>query len=90
MKTEVQNNRKANEESMRRERTLLQHEVDILNQKLTQELLSLKDDLKGMFDDRKMAVRQEQRAMESAVSLPSSKEHEIRKREPNFKTDPRT
>ena len=54
---------------MRRERTLLQHEVDILNQKLTQELMTLKDDLKGMFDDRKMAVRQEQRAMESAVSF---------------------
>lgn len=52
---------------MRRERTLLQHEVDILNQKLTQELLTLKDDLKGMFDDRKMAVRMEQRAMESKV-----------------------
>jgi hypothetical protein len=52
---------------MRRERTLLQHEVDILNQKLTQELLSLKDDLKGMFDDRRMAVRMEQRTMESKV-----------------------
>lgn len=52
---------------MRRERTLLQHEVDILNQKLTQELLTLKDDLKGMFDDRKMTVRQEQRTMETGV-----------------------
>ena len=52
---------------MRRERTLLQHEVDILNQKLTQELLTLKDELKGMFDDRKMDVRMEQRAMESKV-----------------------
>lgn len=55
---------------MRRDRTLLQHEVDILNQKLTQELLILKDDLKGMFDDRKMAVRMEQRSMESAVCFP--------------------
>ncbi|KAK6595458.1 moz protein represents a chromatin-associated acetyltransferase [Botrytis cinerea] len=53
LKSEIQNNRKASEEKMRRERTLLQHEVDILNQKLTQELLTLKDDLKGMFDDRK-------------------------------------
>jgi hypothetical protein len=60
--------RRANEEKMRRERILLQHEVDILNQKLTQELLSLKDDLNGMFNDRKMAVRMDQRAMESAVS----------------------
>lgn len=52
---------------MRRERTLLQHEVDILNQKMTQELLALRDELKGMFDDRKMDVRMEQRAMESKV-----------------------
>lgn len=55
---------------MRRERTLLQHEVDILNQKMTQELLALKDELKGMFDDRKMDVRMEQRAMESKVREP--------------------
>lgn len=67
LKAEIQNNRKANEEKMRRERTLLQHEVDILNQKLTQELLTLKDDLKGMFDDRKMTVRQEQRTMETGI-----------------------
>jgi hypothetical protein len=52
---------------MRRERTLLQHEVDILSQKLTQELLTLKDDLKGMFDDRKIAVKMEQRAIDSKV-----------------------
>lgn len=55
---------------MRRERTLLMHEVEILNQKLTQELLGLKDELKGMFDDRKMAVRMEQRDVERAVRLP--------------------
>jgi len=45
----------------------LQHEMDILSQKLTQDSLTLKDDLKGMFNDRKMAVRMEQRAMESAI-----------------------
>ena len=69
LKTEVQNIRRVNDETMRRERTLLQHEVDILNQKLNQELLTLKDELKGMFDDRKMTVRTEQRAMESGVCL---------------------
>ena len=52
---------------MRTERAHLQHECDILNQKLTQDSLTLKDDLKGMFNDRKMAVRMEQRAMESAI-----------------------
>lgn len=70
MKTEVYNQRKANDEKMRRERTTLQHEVDILGQKLGQDLLTLRDDLKGMFDDRKMSVRQEQRAAESAVRFP--------------------
>jgi PleD family two-component response regulator len=34
---------------------------------MTQELLALRDELKGMFDDRKMDVRMEQRAMESKV-----------------------
>lgn len=72
---------------MRRERTLLQHEVDILNQKLTQELLTLKDDLKGMFDDRKMIVRQEQRTMETAVRLSSNL---ILSFFPNKNIDPRT
>jgi hypothetical protein len=54
---------------MRRERTLLQHEVDTLNQKLTQELLMLKDELQGMFNDRKMTVRMEQREKDSSVSV---------------------
>jgi hypothetical protein len=68
LRTEIENSRRAKEEKMRRERTLLQHEVEILNQKLNQELMVLKDDLRGMFNDRKMAVRTEQRTMESSVS----------------------
>ena len=52
---------------MRGERAHLQHEVEILNQKVTQENANLKDELKGWFDDRKMAVRMEQRAMESQI-----------------------
>ncbi|ETS76069.1 hypothetical protein PFICI_13013 [Pestalotiopsis fici W106-1] len=62
----VNNQRKADEES-RQQRTLLQHEVDILNQKLSQDLMTLRDDVKGMFNDRKMAVREEQRRMEGAI-----------------------
>ncbi|KAI9838459.1 MAG: hypothetical protein M1837_002481 [Sclerophora amabilis] len=67
LRTEIQNNRKAETDKMRTERGQLQHEVDILNQKLTQELLTLKDELRGMFNDRRMAVRMEQRAMESSI-----------------------
>lgn len=68
LSAEVSNNRKAGDEVARQQRTLLQHEVDILSQKLTQDLMTLRDDVKGMFNDRKMVVREEQRRMEGAVS----------------------
>lgn len=67
LKTEIGNGRKSQIERMRTERAQLQHEVDILGQRLGQETGTLKDELKGLFDDRKMAVRQEQRLMETKV-----------------------
>jgi hypothetical protein len=67
LKTEIGNSRKSGNERMRTERAQLQHEVDILGQRLGQETGTLKDELKGLFDDRKMAVRQEQRHMETKV-----------------------
>ncbi|KAI0123839.1 hypothetical protein BJ170DRAFT_97900 [Xylariales sp. AK1849] len=67
LSTEVVNNQRAADESARQQRTLLQHEVDILGQKLSQDLMTLKDDVKGMFNDRKMAVREEQRRTEGAI-----------------------
>lgn len=67
LKTEVTSRRKAEQEKMRTERTQLQHEMEILNQKLGQESAAMKDELRGMFDDRKMAVRNEQRNTESKV-----------------------
>ncbi|KAF2770767.1 hypothetical protein EJ03DRAFT_326109 [Teratosphaeria nubilosa] len=67
LKTEVMSRRKAEQEKMRTQRTQLQHEVEILSQRLGQETAALKDELKGMFDDRKMSVRNEQRGMESKV-----------------------
>lgn len=67
LKTEVTTRRRSEQEKMRTERTQLQHEVDILSQRLGQDTAALKDELKGMFDDRRMAVRNEQRDMESKV-----------------------
>ena len=67
LKTEIGNLRRGEAEKWRTERNQLQHEVDILGQKLGQETGSVKDGLKGLFDDRKMAVRQEQRSMETKV-----------------------
>lgn len=52
---------------MATQRAHLQHEVDILSQKASQEALTLKDDLRGMLNDRRMDVRMEQQARDSAI-----------------------
>jgi hypothetical protein len=75
LRTEIGNARKAENERMRTERNQLQHEVDILGQKMGQETSHLKDDLRGLFDDRKMAVRQEQRVKETMVDSPVPLSH---------------
>ncbi|KAJ4418151.1 hypothetical protein N0V82_005726 [Gnomoniopsis sp. IMI 355080] len=67
LSTEVKNNRRIADEALRQQRTMLQHEVDNTTQMLNQELLTLNDNVRGMFNDRKMAVREEQKAAESAI-----------------------
>ncbi|KAK3504520.1 hypothetical protein B0T13DRAFT_6466 [Neurospora crassa] len=67
LSTEVKNNRRVADEQLRQQRTHLLHEVDILTQRLNQELLTLNDNVRGMFNDRKMAVREEQKAVESRI-----------------------
>ncbi|KAF6793059.1 MOZ protein represents a chromatin-associated acetyltransferase [Colletotrichum sojae] len=71
--TEVKNNQKLGDEEMRQKRTLLQHEIDILTQSLNQELVTLNDNVRGMFNDRKMAVREEQKAVDSKIQQISYK-----------------
>ena len=72
LSTEVKNNRRVADEQLRQQRTHLLHEVDILTQRLNQELLTLNDNVRGMFNDRKMAVREEQKAVDSRVGSSSS------------------
>ncbi|KAL7626589.1 hypothetical protein AAE478_003361 [Parahypoxylon ruwenzoriense] len=67
LSAEVKKNRRAADETTRQQRTQVQHEVDILTQRMSQDLMTLKDDVKGMFNDRRMNVREEQRTMESAI-----------------------
>lgn len=52
---------------MATQRAHLQHEVDILSQKASQDSLALKDDLRGMLNDRKMAVRMQHQARDSKI-----------------------
>jgi hypothetical protein len=70
LSAEVQNRRRTADEAMRQQRTLLQHEVDILTQSLTQELRSLDDNVRGMFNDRKQAVREEMKGVDGKVRQP--------------------
>ncbi|KAH0543336.1 hypothetical protein FGG08_002292 [Glutinoglossum americanum] len=67
LRTEIQNSRAHEAEQLRSARNRLQHEVDILNQRLDQELAALREELKGLFGDRRMAVRMEQREMEGRI-----------------------
>lgn len=69
LSTEVRNNRRLQDEHMRQQRMHLQYEVDNLTQSLNREVLTLNDNVRGMFNDRKMAVREEQNSVESAVRL---------------------
>ncbi|KAK1751599.1 hypothetical protein QBC47DRAFT_350706 [Echria macrotheca] len=73
LSTEVKNNRRVADEHLRQQRTLLQHEADILTQQLNQELAKLNDSVRGMFNDRRMAVREEQKAVDSRIQQISYK-----------------
>ncbi|KAL5612580.1 hypothetical protein BROUX41_004325 [Berkeleyomyces rouxiae] len=64
---EVKQTRRVADEQMRRERTHLQHELDILSQSLGQEISSMNDAVKGMVDDRSMSRREEHKARDSAI-----------------------
>lgn len=65
--TEIMTKRRAEAERARTERTRLEHEVDILSQRMSQDAGNMKDELKGMFDDRKMGVQNEQLHIERKI-----------------------
>jgi hypothetical protein len=54
-------------ERQRTSRTQLQHEVDILNMRITQELAKMNDDLKGMWNDHKMTTREQQQGQDTGI-----------------------
>lgn len=74
MRNEIQNDRKTQIDQLRMEGASIQQEFDLLNQKFLEDIMSLKDELNGLFNDRKMVTRAEQRAMENKVFFPFSEE----------------
>ncbi|KAL8771276.1 MAG: hypothetical protein Q9209_003181 [Squamulea sp. 1 TL-2023] len=67
LRTEISNLRKTSQRTSSTQLAHLTHETEILGQRLTQESSALKDELKGMLNDRRMAVRMEQQAVEQRV-----------------------
>lgn len=63
----LQTARNSEVQRQRASRGQLEHEIDILSQRLTQELSGMKDDIKGMFNDHKMTTREQQRTIDTSV-----------------------
>lgn len=63
----LQTARNSEVQRQRASRTQIEHESDILSQRTNQELAGMKDEIKGMFNDHKMATREQQRAIDTSV-----------------------
>lgn len=63
----LQTARNSEVQRQRASRGQLEHETDILSQRLTQELSGMKDEIKGMFNDHKMVTREQQRSIDTSV-----------------------
>ncbi|KAK6367927.1 hypothetical protein LTS17_010079 [Exophiala oligosperma] len=68
MKTTLQTTRHSETLTQRSQRAQLQHEYDILNQKVTQDLMNLKEELKGLFNDRKLNLQEDKRKIDGRIS----------------------
>lgn len=67
LQSSLQTSRNSEMQRQRASRTQLQHETDIVSQRLNQELAGLKDDIRGMFNDHKMTTREQQRSIDTSV-----------------------
>jgi hypothetical protein len=68
LRTTLEASRQAEVQRQRTQRAHLTHEADILNQKMTQDLLTLKEEMKAMFHNRKMAVQEDKRNLDGKIS----------------------
>ncbi|EFW19081.1 conserved hypothetical protein [Coccidioides posadasii str. Silveira] len=67
LRNSIQTSRNAEIQAQRAQRAQLQHEVDILTQKMTQELSGLNDSLKEMFNDQKISTKELQRSQDTGI-----------------------
>lgn len=67
LKTTMQTSRFMEAQKQRSQRAQLQHEFDILNQKVTQDIMTMREELKGMFNDRKLGLQEEKRQVDGKI-----------------------
>ncbi|KAK6541704.1 hypothetical protein TWF694_007497 [Orbilia ellipsospora] len=67
LKTEIETIRRTALDKTRIDRAQIQHDYELLEQKLNEDLMNLKDEVSSLFNDRKIVTRQEQRAMEVKI-----------------------
>ncbi len=67
LRTTLQTSRQTEVQRQRTQRAHVSHEADILNQKMTQDLMTLKEDMKAMFHNRKMAVQDDKRDLDGKI-----------------------
>lgn len=65
--TTLQTQRHSEMLKQRSGRAQLQHEFDLLNQKVTQDLMTMREELKGMFNDRKLGLQEEKRKIDGRI-----------------------
>jgi hypothetical protein len=67
LQSSLQTARNSEIQRQRSSRTQLQHDMDIITQRVGQEISGMKDDIKGMFNDHKMITREQQRSIDTSV-----------------------
>ena len=67
LRTTLQTTRHSEMLRQRGQRAQVQHESDLLNQKVTQDLMTMREELKGMFNDRKLGLQEEKRKIDGKI-----------------------
>lgn len=67
LKTTMETSRFMEAQKQRSQRAQLQHEFDILNQKVSQDIMSMREELKAMFNDRKLGLQEEKRQTDGKI-----------------------
>ena len=67
LRTTLQTARHSEMLKQRSGRSQLQHESDLLNQKVTQDLMTMREELKAMFNDRKLSLQEEKRKVDGKI-----------------------